>query len=338
MPGIQQNISLKLYNTFGINAIATNYCSCTSLNELKEVLSEPYTQNLRKLYLGGGSNILFTANFEGLVIHNQIKGIQIVKENNEQVVVQAGAGEDWDKFVEHTVKKGWYGLENLSYIPGNVGACPIQNIGAYGAEVKNTIKEVQTLNPETLETEHFSNEECRFGYRSSIFKYQLKDKRIITHVTFVLQKNGNLNLDYGNLRETVEEKKEITLRNVRESVIEIRRSKLPEPEELGNAGSFFKNPVVSRKQFEKIKNNHPQIPSYPVSEESIKIPAGWLIDQLGWKGYREGDVGVHQNQALVIVNYGSATGKEVLALRDKIRKSVVDHFGVNLETEVNIVE
>jgi len=338
MPGIQLNISLKSYNTFGINAIATNFCSCTSLDELKEVLSEPYSRNLRKLYLGGGSNVLFTANFDGLMIHNQIKGIEIVEEDNEQVVVQAGAGEDWDEFVAYTVNKGWYGLENLSYIPGNVGACPIQNIGAYGAEVKDTIKEVQTLNPETLETENFSNEECLFGYRSSIFKHQLKDKRIITHVTFVLQKNGNLKLDYGNLRETVEMKNEITLKSVRDSVIEIRRSKLPEPEKLGNAGSFFKNPVVSMEKFEKLKSNHPQIPSYPASNKLIKIPAGWLIDQLGWKGYREGDAGVHQNQALVLVNYGSASGKQVLDLCDKIRKSVSGHFGIELETEVNIIE
>src|SRR6056297_1984168 len=337
MPGIQLNISLNSYNTFGINAIAANFCSCTSLDELKEVLSEPYSRNLRKLYLGGGSNVLFTANFDGLMIHNQIKGIEIVEEDNEQVVVQAGAGEDWDKFVDFTVNKGWYGLENLSYIPGNVGACPIQNIGAYGAEVKDTIKEVQTLNPETLKIECFNNEECQFGYRSSIFKYKLKDKRIITYVTFVLQKNGNLKLDYGNLRETVEMKNEITLKTVRESVIEIRQSKLPEPEELGNAGSFFKNPVVDTKQFKKLKEKHGEIPHYKVSDNQIKIPAGWLIDQLGWKGYREGEAGVHQNQALVLVNYGNARGKDVLKLRDKIKKSVADYFGIELNTEVNVI-
>ncbi len=337
IPQIQEHVSLKNLNTFHIEVKARYFCTCFSEKDIKKLLTTPSFINYPWLILGGGSNVLFPNDYKGLVIHNQIPGIQILEEDSHQVVIQAGAGEDWDKFVDFTVNKGWYGLENLSYIPGNVGACPIQNIGAYGAEVKDTIKEVQTLNPETLKIECFNNEECQFGYRSSIFKYKLKDKRIITYVTFVLQKNGNLNLDYGNLRETVEKKHEITLKTVRESVIEIRQSKLPEPEELGNAGSFFKNPVVDTKQFKKLKEKHGEIPHYKVSDNQIKIPAGWLIDQLGWKGYREGEAGVHQNQALVLVNYGNARGKDVLKLRDKIKKSVADYFGIELNTEVNVI-
>lgn len=337
MPQIQEHVSLKNLNTFHIEVKARYFCTCSSEKEIKELLTAPSFRNYPRLILGGGSNVLFSNDYEGLVIHNQISGIQILEEDNHQVVIRVGAGENWDEFVDFTVKNDWYGLENLSYIPGNVGACPIQNIGAYGTEVKDTIREVETINCKTLETEKFSNSDCQFGYRSSIFKHQLKNKLIITHVTFLLKKNGQLKLDYGNLKETVKQKGQITLKTVRKSVIEIRRSKLPEPEELGNAGSFFKNPVVDTIQFKKLKEKHKELPHYQVSDDQIKIPAGWLIDQLGWKGYREGEVGVHQNQALVLVNYGKAKGKDVLELRDKIKKSVADYFGIDLETEVNIV-
>ncbi|MFP4448996.1 MAG: UDP-N-acetylmuramate dehydrogenase [Bacteroidales bacterium] len=337
MSSIQQNISLKPHNTFGINARAKYFTQCSSEEELYEILNDKAFKGTKKLLLGGGSNILFTKDFDGLVIKNDVKGIEITEENDKEVTIRAGAGENWDEFVEYTVNNKWSGLENLSYIPGNVGASPIQNIGAYGEEARNTIKEVETIDVKSLQKMNYSNEDCNFGYRTSIFKEKLKDLRIITHVTFLLRKQNVFNLDYGSLKETVENKGSVTLKNIRQSVIEIRRHKLPEPEELGSAGSFFKNPVISEKQFRKIEQKFPKMPSYKMAENEIKIPAAWLIDQLGWKGYREGDAGVHKNQALVLVNYGNATGKEIYDLSRKIIKSVEIHYGIKLDYEVNII-
>ena len=336
MSEVKENISLKPYNTFGIEASARLFATCSTIQELMEVLKNPKYRKYKKLILGGGSNILFTKDFSGLVIKNSITGKKIVEENDDTVTIYVGAGEDWDEFVEYTVKNDWRGLENLSYIPGNVGASPIQNIGAYGEEVKNTIKEVETIDLEKLEKVVYQNEDCRFGYRRSIFKQELKNKRLITHVTFVLQKKHIFNLEYGALEETVKQKGDITLQNIRDSVIAIRKNKLPEPEELGSAGSFFKNPVIGKDTLKNLLKEFPNIPYYEMSPNEIKIPAGWLIDQLGWKGYREGYAGVHKKQALVLVNYGKANGKEIFQLSQKILRSVKEKYGIELEYEVNI--
>ena len=336
MPDIHKNVSLRPYNTFQVEASARFFCSCHSLAEIIEILQNTTYQPLQKLILGGGSNILFTQNFDGLILQNKIKGIEVSDENEENVWIRTGAGEDWDKFVEFTVNHNWSGLENLSYIPGNVGASPIQNIGAYGEEVKNTITRVETLDLNSMKTIEYDNEQCKFGYRNSIFKQELKNKRLITHVTFQLRKKHIFNLDYGILKDTVQGNGNITLQNIRNSVIEIRKSKLPEPDELGSAGSFFKNPIITQNQLHKLQQQFPNIPFYALEEDKNKVPAGWLIDQLGWKGYRRGDTGVHNSQALVLVNYGNASGKEIYQLSQEIRKSVYDRYGIELEYEVNI--
>ena len=337
MAQIQQNISLKPYNTFGIDANALYLCDCQTEKDLTEILNDPAYKQVNKLVLGGGSNVLFTKDFNGLIILNSIKGKEIIDENDNTIILRVGAGEDWDELVEYTVKNDWAGLENLSYIPGSVGASPIQNIGAYGEEVKNTINEVETIDLQTLKKINYKNEDCQFGYRNSIFKHELKGKVIITHVTFKLNKQHIFNLNYGALNETVSQKGEITLENIRDSIIEIRKSKLPEPEELGSAGSFFKNPIIEADQYKQLQQNFPNIPAYQLSENEFKVPAGWLIDQLGWKGYKEGDAGVHDKQALVLVNYGNATGNQIYSLSQKIIQSVKEAYGIELEYEVNVI-
>ena len=337
MPHVEKNVSLRPYHTFQLNAKAQFFCTCNSLTEIREILQDPTYQTYQKLILGGGSNMLFTQDFKGLVIYINLKGMEVIDENEEFVRVRVGAGEDWDKFVEYTVQQNWSGLENLSYIPGNVGASPIQNIGAYGDEVKNTISKVETLDVDSLQTVEYTNKQCQFGYRNSIFKKQLKHKRIVTRVTFELRKNHVFNLDYGVLKDTVQGKGKITLQNIRNAVIEIRKSKLPEPDELGSAGSFFKNPVITKSQLDKLQQQFPNIPFYALEEDKNKVPAGWLIDQLGWKGFRKGDAGVHRKQALVLVNYGNASGREIYDLSQEIRESVYKRYGIGLEYEVNIL-
>jgi UDP-N-acetylmuramate dehydrogenase len=337
MPEIQHDISLKKYNTFGVEAKASHFVSFSSEDELNALLKDHRLNDLPALILGGGSNILFTRDFEGLVMHNNIRGIEILEEDDSQVLVKAGAGENWDEFVGYTVSRGWGGLENLSYIPGNVGASPIQNIGAYGTEVKETIEQVQTLNRETFIPVTYTNGDCQFDYRNSIFKHHLKGKRIITHVVFRLSKKPDYKLSYGNLKEAVSHQGEINLTNIRHAVIETRKSKLPEPDETGSAGSFFKNPIIDSPAHQKLKTTRPDMPSYPMENNQYKIPAGWLIDQLGWKGYREGDAGVHHKQALVLVNHGQATGDQIYQLSRRIRESVLAEFNIDLEYEVNIL-
>jgi UDP-N-acetylmuramate dehydrogenase len=337
MSAIQENISLKPYNTLGIEARSRYFASFSHVDELKALLEDKAYSEMPGLYLGGGSNILFTDDFDGLVLQNNIKGLEILEDSDKSVVIRVGAGENWDDLVKYTVDQGWGGLENLSYIPGNVGASPIQNIGAYGTEVKETIHLVEALNPDTLIPVSYTKSDCLFGYRDSIFKKQLKNRRIITHVVFNLSRKPSFNLDYGILNETVRQKGPVNLKTIRQSVIEIRKSKLPEPEEVGNAGSFFKNPIVDNKHYKKLKSAHPDIPSYSLSQKRHKIPAGWMIDKLGWKGYREGDAGVHSKQALVLVNHGNATGRQIYELSQKIRESVKSGFGIELEYEVNII-
>ncbi|MFW6103910.1 MAG: UDP-N-acetylmuramate dehydrogenase, partial [Bacteroidota bacterium] len=325
------------YNTFGIEARARYFTSFKSMEDLKKLLADKTCSGMRKLLLGGGSNVLFTDDFHGLVLQNNIKGLDILEDKGKSVVIRVGAGENWDDLVKYTVDQGWCGLENLSYIPGSVGASPIQNIGAYGTEVKDTIHLVQTLNPDTLIPASYTKSDCLFDYRNSIFKNQLKNRRIITHVVFNLSRKPSFNLDYGILKETVRQKGPVNLKTIRQSVIEIRKSKLPEPEEVGNAGSFFKNPIVNNNHYKKLQSAHPDIPSYSLSQKRHKIPAGWMIDKLGWKGYREGDAGVHSKQALVLVNHGNATGRQIYELSQKIRESVKSEFGIELEYEVNII-
>lgn len=340
MVAIQQNISLKPYNTFGIDVSASHYAAVHSIDELKELLANEELKQLPMLVMGGGSNMLLTQNFDGLVIHIKIQGIKVVSEDENHVWVEAGAGEVWHHFVMHCIEHDYAGVENLSLIPGSVGAAPMQNIGAYGVEIKDVFHSLEAININTLGTVVFHNEECRFGYRESIFKNTVKGQYIITGVTFRLNKKPTLNTSYGAIETELDamgvDKTQLTIRDVSNAVINIRSSKLPNPAEIGNAGSFFKNPVVSAEKVAELKAQYPDMPAYP-SGESQKLAAGWLIEQCGWKGYREDGYGVHKNQALVLVNYGGAKGNDIYNLSSKIVQSVHDKFGVELEREVNII-
>jgi UDP-N-acetylmuramate dehydrogenase len=289
------------------------------------------------LILGGGSNILFTKDFEGYILRPAIKGIKIINESDTNITLKVGAGEDWDEFVAYCVGRGWGGIENLSLIPGNVGTCPIQNIGAYGVEVKDVITEVEALNISTLKPENFKNNECEFAYRDSIFKRKLKGTHVLTHVSFKLQKQPVFKLDYGKLNEELKRFDGVNLANIRQAVIDIRDSKLPKPEELGNAGSFFKNPVVEKQKAIALLSEYEDMPSYDQGLGKVKIPAGWLIEKAGWKGKTIGNVGVHKNQALVLVNYGGAAGSDIYNLATEVQKSVKQMFDIDITMEVNIV-
>lgn len=331
----QKNISLKPYNTFGINVVAQQFISATTIDELVTIIQK----NASFFILGGGSNILFTKTPIPLVIHLNIKGINIQKYLDDEVFIKVAAGEEWHTFVLWCLENNFGGLENLSLIPGNVGASPIQNIGAYGVEVKDTIVAVETLEIATLKTHIFLNTECKFGYRDSIFKTALKGKHIITAVTFKLKhKNHQLHIDYGAINEELIKKNVLnpTIKDISDAVILIRESKLPNPKEIGNGGSFFKNPVISFHHFQKLQEKYPTIPHYKISETEVKIPAGWLIEQAGFKGFKKGNAGVHAKQALVLVNFGNATGAEILDLATEIQASIKIHFDINLEIEVNI--
>lgn len=333
---IQENISLKKYNTFGIAVNAKRFISVTSVYELQQLLKVEKDIFL----LSGGSNMLLTKEVDQLVVHIDIKGISIDNEDENAVYLTINAGEDWHEFILWCISNNYGGLENLSLIPGNVGTCPIQNIGAYGVEVKDTITKVEGLVLETRKLVSFSNEDCKFGYRNSIFKNSHKAKIIITSVGFKLtKKNHKLNTSYGAIETELSSKNILkpSLKNISDAVIKIRKSKLPDPKEIGNSGSFFKNPVISKKQFLELRKVHSNMPNYVVSENEIKIPAGWLVEQSGFKGKRFGDAGVHEKQALVLVNYGNASGQDILKLAKKIQKTVVTKFGISLEIEVNII-
>lgn len=337
MLNIQQNISLKSFNTFGIDVKANQLTICSNEEDLQEYLQDSDRLPQPLLVLGGGSNLLFTQNFEGTIIYPRIKGMTVIKENKDSIWLQAGAGETWDDLVAYCVANNWYGLENLSYIPGNVGASPVQNIGAYGVEAKDCIDSVNGIMLETGELFTFTNAQCKFGYRQSIFKKVLKGKTALTSVVFKLSKVPTYTLDYGHVKEAVLANGPVTLPNIRNTIIEIRRSKLPEPEELGNAGSFFKNPVVDKAVFQHILQEHPRAPHYPVDENHVKVPAGWLIETAGWKGKKLGPAGVHHQQALVLVNYGNATGLDILRLANQIIVDIRAHFDITLEPEVNVI-
>ena len=333
---IQTNFSLKNYNTFGISAAAKSFISVTSEDELITVLQQQ--QNI--FILGGGSNMLLTKDIEKTVVHLNLKGIAITKETDDFVWVTAQAGENWHEFVLWCLERNFGGLENLSLIPGNVGTTPIQNIGAYGVEIKDTMVSCEAIAIKTQEKRVFTNAECAFEYRESIFKKELKDQYIITAVTFQLtKKNHQLKTSYGAIEAELQQKNisNPTIQDVSLAVIAIRQSKLPDPKELGNSGSFFKNPIIPRITYEKALQNYPEMPHYKISEELVKVPAGWLIEQAGFKGKRFGDAGIHKNQALVLVNYGNATGAEIEAVSKDIQKTVLEKFGIAIEAEVNII-
>lgn len=334
-----RNFSLKEYNSFGIDVRADKFISVSSLEELRRLLKKSYSSEL--FILGGGSNMLLTRDIHKTVVHVALKGIKVVAEDENEVILEVAAGENWHELVLYTIDQGFGGLENLSLIPGNVGTSPIQNIGAYGVELKDSFESCHAMNIQTLEEKDFSREDCNFGYRNSVFKNELKGLYIITSVRFRLsKKNHQLHLDYGAIRNELEKSgiNDPGILDVSNAVITIRRSKLPDPKEIGNSGSFFKNPVIAKRQFEELQLEYPEIPSYQVSSDEIKIPAGWLIDQAGLKGYRHGDAGVHKNQALVLVNYGEATGEEILNLAKMIQDKVYSKFEVPLEAEVNIIK
>lgn len=333
---ILENISLKKYNTFGVECYAKRFVSIQSFYELQELVK---TENDIFL-ISGGSNMLLTKDIDKLVVFIDIKGISIDRENENSVHLTVNAGENWHEFVLWCISQNYGGLENLSLIPGNVGTCPIQNIGAYGVEVKDTITKVEVLEIETGKRVSFSNEECEFGYRNSIFKNKAKGKYILTSVSFELTKGQHqLNTSYGAIEAALKENNitQPTIKDVSDAVISIRQSKLPDPKEIGNSGSFFKNPVISTSQFKTLLEEYNTIPSYQVSDSEIKVPAGWLIEQCGFKGKRFGEAGVHKNQALVLVNYGNALGKEIYELALTIQQAVFEKFKIQLEIEVNII-
>lgn len=310
-----------------------------SIDDLDEIYQSGRFRSQKKMILGGGSNVLFTRGFTGVIAKNEIKGISIQKETNEEVLVSVGAGENWHQFVLWSIEKGFGGLENLSLIPGTVGAAPMQNIGAYGVELKEIFHSLEAYDIKSGKTITFFKEDCKFGYRNSVFKNELKDQFVITKVFFFLHKNPIFNLSYGNLKQELEDMKveELTLKNVSQAVINIRQSKLPDPLDIGNSGSFFKNPIIEKLHFEALKAQFPEIRCYPLDNTNVKVPAGWLIEHAGWKGYREGDIGVHDQQALVLVNYGNGKGKNILKLSNDIIKSIHGKYGIELEREVNVI-
>lgn len=338
MVQFEYNKSIQEYTTFGVPVKAELFCTFSSVTELKEILSDKRVENKPQLILGGGSNMLFTKNFEGVVLKNEILGKTTLKETEKEVFIQVGAGENWHEFVLHCVNKNLGGIENLSLIPGNVGASPMQNIGAYGVEIKDVFSSLHALNLQTLEIEEFENEDCNFGYRESIFKNTHKGKYIITSVTFKLQKEPIFNTSYGAIEAQLDTMgvTEPSVKAISDAVIAIRTSKLPDPKEIGNAGSFFKNPVIDKKSFEVLLDKFPSIAHYPQPDGQVKIAAGWLIDQLGWKGKTIGEYGVHKNQALVLVNYGESEGRDIYNLSSEIIDSVKETYGIELEREVNI--
>ena len=334
----EKNISLRKLNTFGVNVKCKFYCKVQSEKEMVSVINSEEYNNNSHLILSGGSNVLFLKDYDGLIIQNEIKGKQITEEKSESTILRVGAGENWHQFVLWSIKNGLSGLENMALIPGNVGSSPMQNIGAYGVEVKDFIVSVEGLNLDTKEAFILKNSECNFEYRDSIFKHELKKKVMITHVNFELSKTPINNTKYGAIKEEIKSLGlPVSTESICKAVINIRTRKLPNPEVIGNIGSFFKNPVISTSEFLKIQKQFSEIVGYKVSDTKTKVAAGWLIDQCGWKGYRKGDAGVHKNQALVLVNHGNATGEEILSLSKEIQQSVKDKFKIDIHPEVNII-
>ena len=335
---IENNPLLKL-NTFGIDVKAKYFTSINTINELIEVTKTNVFKDLELLILGGGSNILFTKDFDGLVILNNIKGKEIIEQNQQSIFLKIGAGENWHELVMYCVDNGWGGIENLSLIPGNTGTAPMQNIGAYGVEIKETFVELEALEISSGKIVKFNNSDCEFGYRESVFKNKMKNQYIILNITLELKKNPVLNINYGDVKAILESQniKNPDIKEVSNAIISIRQSKLPDPKKIGNSGSFFKNPIVSLNLLELIKKKYPNVVNYEINENEFKIAAGWLIERAGWKGKKFNNYGVHEKQALVLVNYGLANGMEIFELSEKIILDIKDKFGIKLEREVNII-
>ena len=334
---ISKNISLRNFNTFGLNYMASCFIHLRSVKEAQAIFNGSVSLKKPMLIVGGGSNLLFTGDFKGTIIHPEIRGIRLGKDQGDSVIISAGADVNWDKFVQWCVERGYSGIENLSLIPGSVGASAVQNIGAYGVEVKDLITKINAINVNDGSTRKFDRSECEFGYRSSIFKKRYKGKYLITRVYYKLNINQLHNLNYGTLKEEVSRIGGESTANIRQAVINIRRAKLPDPEVIGNAGSFFKNPVIPISVAENLGNKFPGMPQYDDAHGMKKLAAGWLIEKCGWKGKRIGDAGVHDKQALVLVNYGKATGNEIFDLSESIRQSVNEKFGIELEREVEVI-
>lgn len=332
-----KDYSLLPHNTFGMDVRADLFFEYETVEELREfLLTDDFIRCDRYLHIGSGSNLLFAGDYKGVVMHSAMRTLEVVSETDDHVLVRVGSGYVWDDFVAYCVAQGWAGVENLTAIPGEVGASAVQNIGAYGVEVRDVIVQVEAMALDgSMQT--FTNEECQYGYRDSVFKRELRGKYIVTHVTYRLDKTPTYRLDYGDLRARVEACGEPTLQAVRNAVAAIRDSKLPDPSVLGNAGSFFTNPVIPRAQYEALKVQYPTMPSYPVSEEWVKVPAGWLIDSAGWKGRSLGRAAVHDRQALVLVNLGGATGQEVMTLAERVCEEVYNKYGIRITPEVNFI-
>lgn len=337
MAGMYHSYSLKQMNSFGIDARTSLYAEPDSVEALEKLLETYDYKEKALLILGEGSNILFTGDYEGLILHPGMKGMEVLEEDEREVLVRVGAAENWDNWIEKANRQGWLGLENLSLIPGSVGSAPVQNIGAYGVELKDYFFGADAWDLEQKKQVHLDREACKFGYRNSLFKKEAKGRYIITHVVFRLRKKVRLQLDYGPVKDLFSKsggKSALDLRNV---IISIRRQKLPDPLEFGNAGSYFKNPLVDTTVFEDIRIDHPRIPNYPDADRQVKVPAAWLIEQSGWKGKRIGQVGTWPTQPLVIVNFGGATGQEILDFSEQLRADVDRKFGIHLEREVNVI-
>ncbi len=337
---MKTNVNLRPYNSFGFDAIAKYFVEINTIDDLQTLIKSGVLRKHKTLILSGGNNILFQKDvFDGLVVYINTKGIEILREDGNEVVVRAQAGEDWPEFVRFCVSKGWHGVENLAYIPGKIGAAPIQNIGAYGMELKDSFLQCEAMDLTAGDTKVFTKEECRFGYRESIFKHELKGRFVITSVDFLLKKNAPLNLEYGNIKAYLEQNgiENPSLQQLHDAICAIRDAKLPDVKQIGSAGSFFKNPVISIEQFEDLQQQYPNIPHYPDTEGMVKVPAGWLIEQAGWKGWRDEHVGVYDKQALVLVHYGGGTGLDIVELAHKIQDSVEKKFGIRISPEVNFV-
>lgn len=336
---IISNFSLKALNTFGIESFAKLFVKVNSIQQINELLDLNEFKNNHHLILGGGSNLLLTKNVDGLVIKNELLGIELINENESSVFVKCAAGVVWHEFVMWCIDKNYGGIENLALIPGCTGASPMQNIGAYGVEIKDTFYELEAIELATGNLKKFTKSDCEFGYRESVFKRQFKNQFIITSVTFQLSKQPNFHIEYGAIKQELDlmNVSELNIKAIAQAVINIRSSKLPNPKEIGNAGSFFKNPEVSEIEFQRLKIEFPNIVAYPLENKNYKLAAGWLIEQSGLKGYRAGDAGVHKLQALVLVNYGSATGNQIFDLSSQVLQTVKQKFGVDLEREVNII-
>ena len=337
---MKSDVNLKPYNSFGFDAKARYFVEIKTFNELQMLIKSGELQKRKFLILSGGNNILFQNElFDGLVVYIDTKGINILREDDNEVVVRAQAGEDWPDFVRFCVGKGWHGLENLAHIPGKVGAAPVQNIGAYGMELKDSFLQCEAVELATGETKVFAKDECRFGYRESIFKNELKGQYVITSVDFLLKKEAPLNLEYGNIKAYLEQNgiENPTLQQLHDAICAIRDTKLPDVKQIGSAGSFFKNPVIERSQFEDLQKDYPSIPHYDEPNGKVKVPAGWLIEQAGWKGWRDEHVGVYEKQALVLVHYGGGEGQDIVELAHRIQDSVETKFGIRITPEVNFV-